>query len=153
MQQDTQVCRLQVRRCPSLSTCGSSSHLELSSSSCCCRVRWPATSHSASSELRTDCVALTLASPPSAPPSAPPLAHVSSSGASGTSSPQARALSLPLIHRDSLSSEVCIASLATPCTTASSPSSSVRRGSSGASLLSSTHLSCSSSSICSSSST
>src|SRR5258707_8507218 len=51
------------------STCGSSSHLELSSSSCCCPVRWPATSHSASSKPRTAFSVQAFGSAPSAPAS------------------------------------------------------------------------------------
>src|SRR6185369_4665664 len=128
-----------VRRCPSLSICDSSSHSELSSSSCCYPVQWPATSHSASSEPETCCASQTLGSPPSAPPSSPSPVRLSSSGASGTSSPQARALSPLSIPHAFLLSEVCTASLATLCTTASSPSSSGRRGSSGASVWLSTH--------------
>ncbi len=73
-------------------------------------------------------------SPPSAPPSSPSPVLLSSSGASGTSSPQARALSPLSIPHASLLSKVCTASPATLCTTASSPSSSGRRGFSGASV-------------------
>jgi hypothetical protein len=62
----------------------------------------------------------TSGSPPSAPPSSPSPVLLSSSGASGTSSPQVRALSPLSIPHASLLSEVCIASPATLCTTASS---------------------------------
>src|SRR6478735_3435739 len=115
-----------VRRCPSLSICDSSSHSELSSSSCCYPVQWPATSRSASSEPTTYCASQASDSPPSAPPSSPSPVLLSSSGASGTSSTQARALSPLSIPRDSLLSEVCTASPAILCATASSPSSSGR---------------------------
>src|SRR5258706_12058224 len=128
-----------VRRRRSPSTCGSSSHSELSSSSCCYPAQWPATSHSASSEPETYCASQTSGSPPSAPPSSPSPVLLSSSGASGTSSTQARALSPLSIPHASLLSEVCIDSPATLVTPTPSPSSSRRRGSSGASVWLSTH--------------
>src|SRR6185295_5504753 len=121
-----------------------------SCSSCCYPVRWPATSHSASSEPETYCASQTSGSPPSAPPSSPSPVLLSSSGASGTSSPQARALSPLSIPHASLLSEVCTASPATLCTTGSSRSSWARRGCSVACLWSSTHSWCSSCSTSSS---
>src|SRR5206468_10537380 len=106
-----------VRRCPAPSTCDSSSHSEFSSSSCCYPAQWPATSHSASSEPETYCASQISGSPPSAPPSSLSPVLLSSSGASGSSSPLASALSPLSIPHASLLSEVCSDSPATLCTT------------------------------------